>query len=598
MKTRWTKVADIGWMIAALLLMPLVLVTGAQAQKYAAYRVDGKELTDQEKYVLAQNKKGEIADLLEKFVLPHIPEKDRERARELGLAGYVEKLDAKEREAFLEQYGDGLRIRAGFLETLLIEGFPGFKIHRHGVRIANALIEEPLDFEGAEVDQAFGLPSSILRGGAIFQDSWFKKILLLNGVHFVGEANFHRVKVGKSLFVRKTIFQGPVDFGSADIKGQFNADGAKFESKENKANFNAMKVGQSAFFREAVFQGPVGFGNVDIKRQFVADKAQFLHETPADFEGIKVELPAFFRDAVFQGVINMNDASFLDLLINPKTSSPPIPQINLERTVVQRELKIGNAKIDIFQASHLQVKGPATFENVTMGKSVDLRDSTFQNLNLIDATWPEDEKEVRLEGMTYNAINAGPGKDDWKKLLAWINGSRFNTQIYGQLENYFQRGGHKELADKVFISGKRREWRESWSRNFWEWPGNILRLILWDGGVGYGRNPFRAVYISLVFVIIGTWIFSRPGVLTWDNCQLGEKIGAGKAFWFSLDMFLPVVSLGPDKIYQIKPEAMANLPYCLRGLKISPQSYSYVHQLMGYVLVSIGLAAVTGIIKQ
>ena len=48
---------------------------------------------------------------------------------------------------------------------------------------------------------------------------------------------------------------------SADIGGQFSANGAQFGEQRmgHEANFNGLKVGQNAFFKNAVFQGPVDF---------------------------------------------------------------------------------------------------------------------------------------------------------------------------------------------------------------------------------------------------------------------------------------------------------------------------------------------------
>jgi hypothetical protein len=56
----------------------------------------------------------------------------------------------------------------------------------------------------------------------------------------------------------------------ADIGGQFNALGARFESKDQLANFNGLKVGQHAIFQGAIFSGPVIFASADIAGQFIA----------------------------------------------------------------------------------------------------------------------------------------------------------------------------------------------------------------------------------------------------------------------------------------------------------------------------------------
>ena len=79
---------------------------------------DGSPLTRQEQFVLRQVATGEIADLKKEF-----GEAEADR-----------------------------RLRARFLEELLTGELQGVKIHRQGMKIRNAVIEEPLDLEDAEVD--------------------------------------------------------------------------------------------------------------------------------------------------------------------------------------------------------------------------------------------------------------------------------------------------------------------------------------------------------------------------------------------------------------------------------------------------------------
>jgi hypothetical protein len=97
-----------------------------------------------------------------------------------------------------------------------------------------------------------------------------------------------------------------VNFGGADIGGQFYAERAHFQGmgQKNEVNFNGLKVGQIAFFSEAVFQGPVDFVNADIGGQFNAEGAQFLYEKKVSFNSLNVGQDAYFRGALFQGPVD------------------------------------------------------------------------------------------------------------------------------------------------------------------------------------------------------------------------------------------------------------------------------------------------------
>ena len=127
---------------------------------------DGSILTRQEQFVLRQVAEGEIADLKQEF---GEAEEDR-------------------------------RLRARFLEELLTGELPGVKIQRRGVRIKNAVVEEAVDLENAEVDDV-GLNYCIFKEWVSFRDAYLENNLTLIGSHFLKEADFQRLKVaGANIF--------------------------------------------------------------------------------------------------------------------------------------------------------------------------------------------------------------------------------------------------------------------------------------------------------------------------------------------------------------------------------------------------------------
>jgi hypothetical protein len=392
---------------------------------------------------------------------------------------------------------------------------------------------------------------------------------------FEKQTMFTGLKVGHHALYQGTIFQGPVDFVAMNIGGQFNAVGAMFKNEENdngKVNFNSMKTGQHAHFQNAIFQRETEFIAANIGGYLIADGTQFESDKPANFESMKVGQNALFQKSIFKGSVNFSSAR------------------------IEGEFKISQTECNFLLASNFQVKGATTFEKVIITEHADLRDATFQPLYLIEVKWPQNKNQLWLDGLTYTALSTRADplvKEDWGKLLEWIDNSRFNAQNYSQLEAYFFRCGYKDRANKVFVAGKRREWLKTWSWNILKWPGDILKLLLWDLGVRYGRSPIRSLYYSILFVLFGAWVFSRPGILKCGNEVINPV-------WYSLDLFLPFVSLGPDKSCQIQQNAHVSLPNWLitylpdiiGDYYLSAQTYSYIHQFMGYILISIGLAAV------
>ena len=98
---------------------------------------DGSILTRQEQFVLRQVADGEIADLKQEF---GEAEEDR-------------------------------RLRARFLEELLTGELQGVKVHRRGIVIRNAVVEEPLNLGNAEIDFYVGLNNCIFKESVSFRDA-------------------------------------------------------------------------------------------------------------------------------------------------------------------------------------------------------------------------------------------------------------------------------------------------------------------------------------------------------------------------------------------------------------------------------------------
>ena len=71
------------------------------------------------------------------------------------------------------------------------------------------------------------------------------------------------------------------------------------------------------------------------------------------------------------------------------------------------------------------MKGPAILKNLKISQKADLRDSSLYSLKMIDVTWPANPEQVWLEGLTYQALSAGEGPQDWQKLVAWVERQPF-----------------------------------------------------------------------------------------------------------------------------------------------------------------------------
>jgi uncharacterized protein YjbI with pentapeptide repeats len=224
------------------------------------------KLTIAEKYVLQQVARGEVADLNGRFG-------DKEKVH---------------------------RLSARFLEDLLTGAY---KVHRKGIRIAHAVIDDPLDLELSQIPYEVRLIYCRFKKDITFKDTIFEKNLVISVSHFDQGVNFQSVKVKNNLFCQGAVFNGSVNFDGADIIGQFESGMAKFENEHQDASFFRMTVGQDAVFQGAVFSGPVNFSAILVKGNFLIN--------PFNNEAITVfKNSVDFRNSDIRGQFNGVGAKF------------------------------------------------------------------------------------------------------------------------------------------------------------------------------------------------------------------------------------------------------------------------------------------------
>jgi hypothetical protein len=183
-----------------------------------------------------------------------------------------------------------------------------------------------------------------------------------------------------------------------------------------------------------------------------------------------------------------------------------------------------------------------------------------------------------MQGMNYKYIRgaAGSEPESHKALITLADQSAYSADVYSNLEGFFLRQAYRADADRAFIAGKRRERREY--LHGINWLGSWLLDLL----VGYGRRPWQAGIPCAVLVALGCVLFS-PNKMELRNPDDAPRVYS--RFWYSLGLFLPFVDLQADKVW--KPKADQTF---LRN-------YMRVHILLGWILVPLVLAALTGLIK-
>jgi hypothetical protein len=259
-----------------------------------------------------------------------------------------------------------------------------------------------------------------------------------------------------------------------------------------------------------------------------------------------------------------------------------------------------------------------------------LRDASAKVLSNVEDFWPR--REIRLQGFVFNELGRKETVDS-RTQIKWLRlQSPFVSQPYEQMATVFRNMGYAQEAVDVEIAGKWDEGVETIRKDcdilvhsakhlqVGHLIVSALRIVfydaLWFFGfgwlVGYGYLPWNAFFVSIGFVVIGTFIFhfsERMEVLTNSNGNRTNKrrnrwVSADlnfSAFIYSLETFLPLVKLGVADQWKIDANAG-------RLIKIGTLSvrkpgvlvlwYYRLHVMAGWVFTSLWVAAFTGILKH
>jgi hypothetical protein len=265
--------------------------------------------------------------------------------------------------------------------------------------------------------------------------------------------------------------------------------------------------------------------------------------------------------------------------------------LDLSGSVIQGTLIIEGVVLKDFGAKFLTVEGPMFLKDLSFNDKVNLEHSSLKILYLCGVS--PLPKNSKVFGMTYRYISAkgysSPetvGHDsgkciekmDQSELVKLPDQAQFKPSVYTDLEAFFMRQGRFDEADEVFVGmkTKERDLAGLTMHGAWNW---LLHIT-----VNHGRNPERAFGIGMVIIVIGYIVFRK------DRMRLREPPDPEdppkyNAFWYSFDLFLPLIDLNVSSVWVPKNTH----PRVLH--------YMRAHMILGFILIPIGLAAFTGIIS-
>jgi hypothetical protein len=254
--------------------------------------------------------------------------------------------------------------------------------------------------------------------------------------------------------------------------------------------------------------------------------------------------------------------------------------VDLTGSVIGAEIRLASQN----ESAHMPMvwyapdKAKLTLRNVRAGALQDLPEA-----------WPD---VVDLEGFTYARLGGfllGPdpraaaaaseraglppqqeniANREVSLFIDWLSKQRsYSPQPYRQLATVLEESGQPDKAKRVLFAGKL---REMGNRDFMTAAWLVLQLIF----TGFGFYPWISIFWVAGLVAFGAWLFGRDKAIQARGYGLGERI------FYSLDMLLPVIELRYD--------------HYTFDLVSRSKYYLYVHKLMGYVVATFLIAALTG----
>ncbi len=430
-------------------------------------------------------------------------------------------------------------------------------------RFTGMTVQRDLRFDKATVSGDAEFIEILVGGDASFAETAFKGGANFNHSQFKGGALFHS---SSEIVAGATKFKGRTNFAASHFSLNVELDGVEFSAPlifehaeiDGRATFTSIRFmpGSNPSFKGTVFRQEAWFQHAVFKDDIDFRATRFGSE--ANFNDAKFEKSADFGGARFQGVAYFNQSA-------------------------QTE---AGALFHSVSFDHAQFESDADFSNTIFAGTVSFRDTGFRSVYFSPSGKvrgvEQFSADVDLRGCTYERIQA-----KWDSLLSDTDkGSRiqpYDRQPFVVLESFLRKVGDDEQANSVYLRRRAIEHSQlHGALRFWD---TLYRWI-----ANYGNDLRQEVFIAFILLFTGVFVFSRLGAVepTDRTSFLPARISLWTAFWLSAHQFLP---LG----LPVKPPWS---PTRQRVLLISAASYANFLQLLGWILVPLGIAALSGVLRH
>jgi len=440
------------------------------------------------------------------------------------------------------------KIRAKFLARLLMGKLQGASVSHEGVRMTHAVVEERLALAGAEIPFAVWCNYCEFKNGVDISYSHLRGDLSFVGSTFGGDVDLDGLRADGRVVMKMATFAGPFNISDARIDGDLKASGATFSDREGTAaQFASIKVSGDAHLDHLVLTAPLTLDGAEV-RTLTLGKVETGDPAPNP-----EEKPGLYAAET----------------------------IILSHATVHRDLRIIGVQVKQLLGYGLKVQGLTTIKNVTVTALADLSHAELSSLMLgDDVVWPANAASLKLAGLSFRYISPDIPSDEtkWEKLSEWVDHADFMMAPYQQLEDVLKKQGRVEQANDVY----ERMQKKAWTQGRLNAKGKIKNALLYLL-VGYGREPQWVFYWCIPVVVIGWMVFRKREDV--EPKEPKDKDSPYDPLWYSIDLFLPLSTLHAADVWIPRQNSWFR------------RYYARVHSILGWILVPIGLAAVSGLIS-
>ncbi len=439
--------------------------------------------------------------------------------------------------------------------------------------------------------------------------------------------NADGVKIGGYFSLRNGFkAEGAVRLLDATIGRSVDCSGGQFlNSNAIALNVDGVKVGGSLYLRNGFkAEGEVRIFGATIGRNLECSGGQFINNnaTAITADGVNVGNGIFFiksfkadgavrlLGASIGGNLECDSGQFINTSAKTDSFALQADGIKIDGCVFLRIGFEANGKVSFTSAQvaqHFQWHSVKSPEKVVL----DLRSAKVGTFCDEEKSWPN-PGNLFLDGFVYDEIyHFSP--TDAKTRVKWIKRqppAQFLPQPYEQLAGLLRKMGHEDEADKVMIEKNDDIARRIAFFHPRRWLQFFFKLF-----VGYGYRPRRAFAWSLLIILIGTLLFSsgdRAGIMTptkesayvlsdGGTQRLSENYPKFNSFIYSLEMFTPLLKLEMGDYWQ--PNANRGERFQARGISLPAtgsllRDYLWFHIILGWVLTTLWVGGLTGLVKK